>query len=197
MGVLDLEAWRDMTNSSAYGLVSADSHVIEPRDLFETPLPSALRNRAPKLASWSEGEARMVEGAEPVPLPLAAATGSGYRDQNGSARRAAIIFDAVLPALYDPAERVKAQDADSVEAEITYPYPGRWDAMKDLDDPDLKLACVRAYNDWIAEFTAYDPDRLVGLGKIPSTSSQDGQEGLHRCIEELHLRGVIIEAWPG
>ena len=33
----------------------------------------------------------------------------------------------------------------------------------------LRLACFRAYNDWMAEFTAVAPDRLVGVGLIPNT----------------------------
>jgi predicted TIM-barrel fold metal-dependent hydrolase len=99
--------------------------------------------------------------------------------------------------MYNAAERLKAQDADSVDAEILYPSPDLWDAIGHLDDSDLKLACVRAYNDWIAEFSAHDPDRLIGLGKIPSTSPRDAEEELVRCVKELKLRGVILEAWPG
>ena len=40
-----------MSSTSPYELISADSHVLEPADLFETRLPSGLRGRAPKLVS--------------------------------------------------------------------------------------------------------------------------------------------------
>jgi predicted TIM-barrel fold metal-dependent hydrolase len=181
---------------TGYDLISADSHVIEPGDLFETRLPAALRDRAPNLSSWEGGSAWMVDGADPVPLPESAATGSSYRPRGGCEDKAAINFEDVMPALYDPAERIKAQEADSVDAEIIYPYPGLWDAIKQLEDSQLKLACVRAYNDWVAEFSSYCPDRLLGLGKIPSTNVDDAREELRRCVEELNLRGVILEAWP-
>ena len=35
-------------------------------------------------------------------------------------------------------------------------------------DPELAAACMRAYNDWAAEFNAVNPDRLLVLADIPS-----------------------------
>ena len=184
-----------MTSTNGYTLVSADSHVVEPGDLFETRVAASVRDRAPRLESWNGGSAWMVDAADPVPLPVTAATGSGYRLPD-DAEWKPIAFADVLPALYDPAERLKAQDADSVDAEVLYPSPGLWDAIKQSDDSELQLACVRAYNDWIAEFSSHSPSRLVGLGKIPSTSVEDAQQELVRCVEQLGLRGVILDGWP-
>src|SRR5579875_3649660 len=185
-----------MADHNRYNLISADSHVLEPPGLFQTRLPARLRDRAPKLASWNGGSAWMVDGVDPVPLPATAATGSGYRLGRCAAGKP-VTFDEVLPGLYDPAERVKLQHADSVDAEILYPSPGLWDAIKQLDDRELKVACVRAYNDWIAEFSSYNSERLIGLAKIPSTTVEDARAELLRCVKELNLRGAIIDAWPG
>ena len=129
-------------------------------------------------------------------LPPTASAGGGYRHsvrENG----APLTFDKVLPGAYDPAERLIAQDTDSVDAEVLYPTPDLWDAVKSLEDRDLKLACTRAYNDWIAEFSAHNPDRLIGLGKIPATGVEDARDELLRCVNDLNLRGVILDAWPG
>jgi predicted TIM-barrel fold metal-dependent hydrolase len=181
--------------TTGYQLISADSHVVEPPDLFETRLPSGLRDRAPKLAEVDGGDAWIVEGADPVPLPQQAATGSAFRRPPRGDRP--ITFAEVLPALHDPAERVKAQDADGVAAEVLYPSTGLWDALKSVDDPELQLACIRAYNDWIAEFCAHAPDRLFGVAKIPSTNGIDAAvEELQRGVDELGLRGVLLDAWP-
>jgi predicted TIM-barrel fold metal-dependent hydrolase len=101
-----------------------------------------------------------------------------------------------LPAFRDPAERIKAQQADSVDAEILYPSTGLWDAIKQLEDKELKLACVRAYNDWIAEFCAHNPNRLIGLGKVPTTSVEDARAEVLRCAKELKLKGLVLDALP-
>jgi predicted TIM-barrel fold metal-dependent hydrolase len=184
-----------MGDSITYNLISADSHILEPPDLFEKRLPVPLRKRAPKLGSLNGGSVWMLDGLDPVALPVTAATGSGYRLAYQSDVKP-VAFEEALPSLYDPAERLKAQAVGSVDAEILYPSPGLWDAIKQLDDRELKLACVRAYNDWIAEFTSYQPDRLIGLGKIPSSTVEDAREELFRCVKELNLRGVILDAWP-
>jgi predicted TIM-barrel fold metal-dependent hydrolase len=184
-----------MTENPSYKLISADSQVVEPPDLFSSRLPADLRDRAPKLESIDGGSAWVLDGFDPIPLPKSAATGSGYRSSTRT-NGGPITFEDVLPGAYDPAERLKAQDSDSVDAEVLYPSADLWDAIRSLEDRDLKLGCVRAYNDWIAEFGAHNPDRLIGLGKIPATTCDDAREELLRCVKELNLRGVILDAWP-
>ena len=79
---------------------------------------------------------------------------------------------------------------------MLYPTSQLWDAIKSLEDDDVKLGCVRAYNDWIAEFSAHSPDRLIGLAKMPTTSAEDARDELLRCVNELNLRGAILDSWP-
>jgi predicted TIM-barrel fold metal-dependent hydrolase len=178
--------------SNGYQLISADAHVVEPSDLFAK---ANLGDRAPKLESVDGGDAWIVDGAEPAPLPPLAATGSAYRVAPGQ-EDAPISFDAVMPALYDAAERVKAQAADSVDAEILYPSPGLWDAIKGVDDAGFQLTCIQAYNDWIAQYCSHAPDRLIGVGKIPTGDVEVATAELRRCVNDLNLRGVLLDGWP-
>jgi predicted TIM-barrel fold metal-dependent hydrolase len=186
---------KTMNENPSYQLISADSHVVEPPDIFAGRLPANLRDRAPKLESVDGGSAWVLDGLTPVPLPATAATGSGYRHSTRADGKP-VTFDDVLPGATDPAERLKAQDSDSVDAEVLYPSPDLWDAIATLEDRDLKLACTRAYNDWIAEFSAHSPDRLIGLAKIPTTTCEDTRDELLRAVNDLNLRGVILDAWP-
>jgi predicted TIM-barrel fold metal-dependent hydrolase len=182
-----------MTDSNTYGLISAESHVVEPPDLFSSRLAAGLKDRAPK--PTADGTGWEIKGLEPISLPATAATGSGYRRAvRGNGKP--VTFDDVLPGAFDPTERLKAQDSDSVDAEVLYPTPDLWDSIKALRDRDLKLACVRAYNDWIAEFSKHDPNRLIGLAKMPATTPEDARDELLRCVNELNLRGAILDAWP-
>jgi predicted TIM-barrel fold metal-dependent hydrolase len=183
-----------MTDTRAYEAISADSHVLEPPDLFTTRLPANLRDRAPRVEAFEGGSAWIVEGFEPITLPDTAATGSAYRRRRDAS--GPISFDDVLPALLDPAERLKAQVADSVDAEVLYPFAPLWDAIGELDDASLRLECARAYNDWIAEFTSHAPDRLIGLAKIPTSSPAEARDELLRAVKDLNLRGAILDGWP-
>jgi len=186
-----------MPASNEYNVISADAHVMEPPTIFATGLPASLRDRAPKLVEHDGGSAWLVDGAEPVPLLETATTGSGWhRAADGPLGDGRVSWDDVLPALYDPAERIKAQWADSVDAEILYPSTDLWDAIHELDDAALKLALIKAYNDWIAEFCAYRPDRLFGLAKLPTTDVGEAQRELLRCVNELGLKGAVLDSWP-
>ncbi len=180
-----------MLDMTGYTLISADSHVIEPPDLFSARLPAKLRDRAPRLDAAS-GVCRWSVDGESALLPDSVVNGSGWRKPPHGPRS----FDDVLPALHDPAQRLVAQDADGVAAEVLYPFPGLWDAIRATGDQELILGCVRAYNDWIAEFSAHSPDRLVGLGRIPMTGIDDARDELLRCTKDLGLRGIILDAWP-
>jgi predicted TIM-barrel fold metal-dependent hydrolase len=185
-----------MTASNDLTVISADSHVLEPPTIFES-LPAPLHDRAPRLVAFDGGSAWQVDGSEPVPLPATAPTGSGwYRAANGPRVDGPVSWDAVLPALYDPAERLLAQWTDGVDAEVLYPSTGLWDAIKRLDDAPLQLALVQAYNDWIAEYCEHAPDRLFGLARLPTTGLEDAQRELLRAVNELGLRGAVLDAWP-
>jgi predicted TIM-barrel fold metal-dependent hydrolase len=181
-----------MTGQS-YELISADSHIVEPPDLFQTRVPQTLRDRAPKVVPVDGGEGWAVGDAASLAFDPQAATGSAYRRSQHDG--GAVTFDDVMPALHDPAERVKAQLADSVDAEIIYPSATLWDLVKGLDDAELRTACVRAYNEWIAEFCSQAPERLFGIGKIPCGDTAAAVAELQRCAD-LGLRGVMLDAWP-
>ena len=151
----------------AYKLISSESHVIEPPTVFDE-LPASLKGTGPKLETIDGVGAWVVEGFEPIPL-----AGDHHHRQrldraaDGVVQRLAVAWDAVLPAMYDPAERQRAQWADSIDAEILYPTPELWDAIRMLDDAELKLGLIRAYNDWIADFSRQAPERFFGLGQAP------------------------------
>jgi predicted TIM-barrel fold metal-dependent hydrolase len=186
-----------MAEKNKFKLISADSHIVEPADIFEKYLPAEFRASAPVLKDYKGGSAWFVaDDIEPVVLPRTAKTGSGYRDGTPLSTDAPIAYSDILPALNDPAERLKAQYTDSIDAEILYPTPGLWDAVKMLDDNALKLALYKAYNNWITDFCAHAPDRLIGLGIVPTTSVEDARDEAQRVASELKLRGMVLGAFP-
>ncbi len=185
-----------MSDSTPYNLISSEAHIVEPPTVFDE-LPASLRDRAPKLETVDGGSAWVIEGFEPIPLAASTSTGSGWhRAADGTASDGSVSWDQVLPALHDASERQRAQWTDSIDAEILYPTPELWDAIRMLEDVDLKLGLIRTYNDWIADFSRQAPDRLFGLAKLPTTSVEDAQAELQRCIGDLGLRGAILDAWP-
>ena len=84
----------------------------------------------------------------------------------------------------------------TLEAEVFFNGAATaWNGIKLCTDRELSLACFRVYNDWIAEFQAYDPERLISNGTLPTTGIDDCINELHRCVD-LGLRTVQLEAYP-
>lgn len=189
--------------------VSADSHVNEPPDLFERRLPARLRDRGPRCIDMDNGGQAWVfeDVADPMPLGLTAVNfraqkrfdRSSFKERFLEYRdgvRRGVRFEDILPGSFDPAARLIEQDEDHVQAEILYASPTVWAGVKAGREPALRLACFRAYNDWIAEFTAVAPERNVGVGLIPNTGIDDAVSELRRCITDLQLRSVALESYP-
>jgi predicted TIM-barrel fold metal-dependent hydrolase len=188
--------------------VSADSHVNEPPDLFVTRVPARHRERAPHCIELDNGGQAWVIEDVPEPMPLGL-TAVNYRAQKRFDRanfkdkfleyrdgvQRGVRFDDILAGSFDPQARLDEQDEDHVQAEVLYASPTVWAGVKATNDEQLRLACFRAYNDWMAEFTAVSPDRLVGVGLIPNTGVDDAVAELRRCVD-LGLRSVAIESYP-
>ena len=190
-----------------YRAISADGHVNEPPDLWTTRLPVKMRDRGPHVIETpkTKGHAWIMEGQQ-RPSPMGNSTmffRSSKRFDRASMVEGfnritdrGVRYDDILPGSYDPAARVKEMLEGDTEAEVLFNGAATvWNALKLCKDHELSLACFRVYNDWIAEFQAYDPERLISNGTLPTTGIDDCINELHRCVD-LGLRTVQLEAYP-
>jgi predicted TIM-barrel fold metal-dependent hydrolase len=89
-----------------------------------------------------------------------------------------------------PEERLKDMDRDGIYSHVIY---SPTTVSLQFLNPELRVECLKAYNDWAAEFNQYDRNRLIALPDIPSTNPGDAAAELERCIENGH-RGAIISS---
>lgn len=192
-----------------YKAISADSHVNEPPNMFIDRVPSKLKDRAPRMIDLPNGgEAWQIEGvSDPVPFGGTAVhhratkrfDRASYKARFGELKdglQKGVRFSDILPGSYDPKERIKEMTEDNLDGEFYYNNPGVWGAVKAGPDRELVLACFRAYNDWMAEFCSYNPERMFSVGIIPTTGIDDACAELKRCLVDLNMRGVAIESYP-
>lgn len=100
---------------------------------------------------------------------------------------------AARPGAYDPSARCDEMDVDRVSAEVLYPSV----AMKlfGLEDADLQARCFRRYNEWLADYCAVAPDRLVGIGLVPAYDMDVAEREVAWC-KDHGMRGVQIWQVP-
>ena len=102
-------------------MISADSHVIEPRNLWVERMEKAFRDRAPRVETnpgGLSGEWFICEGLEPRPASLAFAAGKDPSEYNEFQKAA--NYDDGIAGGWEAAPRLKDMALDGVEAEIIY-----------------------------------------------------------------------------
>jgi predicted TIM-barrel fold metal-dependent hydrolase len=177
----------------AQKILSADSHVIEPADVWTSRIEKRFLDRAPRVikrAGSREGDFFVGEGLRPFPVAGFAVAGVDPKD---FAEKMASGYPGVRPSAWNPELRIKDQDRDGVSGEVLYPSLGM--RLFQMEDGELRAACFRAYNDWLADYCAYSPRRLAGVAMISLDDPLEGVEELRRAANK-GLRGAMIWGAP-
>jgi uncharacterized protein len=179
-----------MENKNQTRFISADDHIDLrwlPKDLWTERLPAKLRERGPRVIETDKGECWSWEGQTFSPHGYyTAAQGSGamWAIERGGVMR----VGELRPTTADL--RLSDMDRDGADASIMY---GPTDPMG-IADPELRRSCYEAYNDWLAEFCAVRPDRLIGVAQLSMEDPQAAHDELERLAKQGGLRHVNILA---
>ena len=166
-------------------VVSGDSHVIEPMDLFTERLPKNLRDKALTQTEF-ELEEPLVPGGHTVFRTVHAPgyegwTVSRYRQNTGP-----------TPDWY-PDQILRDMDRDGVDATVLFSNFALFATY--TDDHEVALAHARVYNDWVAETYRPYADRMRPMAAIPTTDIGDAVKEIERCVG-LGLRGLFLPEHP-
>jgi predicted TIM-barrel fold metal-dependent hydrolase len=175
-----------------YPILDSDAHVNEPPDTWQARVPAKHRERAPKVLHTDHGDMwSFDDGKSMRPVGLTATAGLSYLQF----KPAGITYDEMRPGSFDTKARLADMDADGIWLQVLYPSVTLSGAKIYGDEPELQRACVRAYNEWLAEFCEGSDGRLVGQGILPTTSVDDAIDETKRCVDLGH-RGVVMSAFP-
>jgi predicted TIM-barrel fold metal-dependent hydrolase len=178
----------------SFEIVSADAHILEPPDIWETWLPKQYQDKAPKLVKDADGGDawQTAGGSEPDPIGLVSTPGMAWDDF----RWTGITYDMARPGCYNGTERLKDMAIDGVDAEILFPPQRTVGHFLGDEDDDFVLAGIEAYNNFVFdEFMAPDPTRLVGMAQMPSLGTDSMIEMMRKC-KARGFKGVAISCWP-
>ncbi len=146
--------------SSRPFIFSADSHIVEPNELFLDALPASLRKhaiRAEKVDDMivTRTDEQVIYKMRPQMIALAGEKRIGARDLAG---------------------RMEDMRKDGVDAEICFPSLGLWTYA--LADAEAEYATTQIYNDWNNRFFAGKLDIFVRCGVLPVRN-------LDNCVAEI------------
>jgi predicted TIM-barrel fold metal-dependent hydrolase len=148
-------------------LISADSHVMEPLDLWTRNMPDAMRARGPRIEARGNAQCLMVEdtvvrkfdrlgksGADEADADALHAPESGEPTKNFSMGAA------------DPDRRLRDLDTDGVWGEVIYPNLAFFCCFM-IKSPETQVATARVYNDWIADRFIGASERFAPVALLP------------------------------
>ncbi|MEA2532681.1 MAG: hypothetical protein QOJ93_492 [Actinomycetota bacterium] len=174
-------------------LIDADSHVLEPADLWETYLEPQYRDRAIRIVE-QDGVEQLVMAGEVILAGTLAGLGGAHVDPRSQLFSGTMRYaDGCHPASYDPAARVALYDEWGVSSGVVFPTIGILPFP--CDDPELATAYCRAYNTWQAEFAAGAAGRVLPIAHLNLADLDGAIVELDRCLA-LGFKGVFVPPEP-
>ena len=173
-------------------VLSSDSHVFEPPDLWTTRIDAAFRDRAPRMQQIN-GVDQLVVEAHQVISGIGLISNAGARFEAPETISSDGRFADVPRGGYDPDQHLKDMQRDGVAGEVLYPSQGLFYFR--VADSGLMSAIFRAYNDWLADFCRADPGRLKGIAMINLDDVQEGTKALERAARR-GFAGAMITEYP-
>ena len=181
-----------MTAAPTIRVVDADTHLTEPVDLWTARMPERFRDAAPRVSFDEQTEAWRWRIGDQWCNFVGNYSMVGWPEFPPSSPPTLQDADA---ACYDPKARLAHMDANGIYAQVLYPnviaFEGH--AFLALDDEELKLSCVRTYNDYQAEFASVAPERFIRMAMLPFWDLDESIKELRRCHEMGH-RGMLWAA---
>ena len=175
-------------------LISCDDHLDMnqlPADLWTSRMPAEFRDRAPHVEE-SAGPGR-VDLRRPELGPL---VGQGHDVQ-----RAQADLHGLRPRRDRRSDRAPARRSPS-SAEGHGPRRRHthvvFGPVTSFNHPDMALpdACYRVYNDWLADFCAVAPDRLLGVPMLPPDPESALKELKRIAGRASSSRRTCRSPWP-
>lgn len=177
-------------------IISGDTHIVEPPDLYTSRMPEKLRTRAPyvkrqKTPGGKESDAWFLGDLQVGTIGSVSQAGQRFADPEKIDFIG--VWEGVHEGAYKPEAMIKALEDDGIWGAIVQPSQGL--LWYHLDDSEMLSALCRAYNDWIADFCRPFPQRLKGIGMLNVDKIDEACMELQRCAK-LGLTGVFIPVAP-
>ncbi len=176
----------------AYRIISSDSHVFEPADLWTRRVEARFRDRAPHWVREGEYDQLIVDGQKVGAIGLISQAGTRFEAPEEITFQGQLA--GVRPGGWDPDAHVKDMDLDGIDGGVLYPSNGLF--LFKVSDLELRSVIFRAYNDWLAEFCQTHPQRLKGIAMLNVHCLPEAVDELQRCAK-LGLAGAMISVFPG
>ncbi|MBV1905001.1 MAG: amidohydrolase [Pseudomonadales bacterium] len=175
------------------GLISADSHIVEPPNCYVDYIEPKFRDVAPRVERGPNGQDIFAIKDIKRVIPMGFLAGAGMRPSERAKFAKTTKFSGIYPGAWDPVARNADMDRDGIAAEIIYASVGM--ILCTHPDAEYKNACMQAYNRWLEEFCGANPERLFGLAQTAVMSVDSAIEDFRRA-KDMGMVGMMMPGNP-
>lgn len=174
-------------------VISSDSHIVEPPELFIDRMDPKYNDRIPHLVHEDPYDFWYVDNQKLGVLGSFGASAGMRFDRPQDIIREGRMKD-ILPGGYDPHARIQDMDLDGVYADVLYPSIGL--ELYGIEDKQILRDIFAAYNDWLSDYCSSYPNRLKGIAMILL------DDEIHAGIKDLYKAskggfvGAMISVFP-
>ena len=200
--------------TEGHKIISADTHVVEPPDLWTSRISPKFKEQVPHLVhaetqdEWWMGD-QFLRGVGGVLIQAGQRVENTHDRTYGEGNTITKSFGTVsveewneiaqetnrwedVPlAAYDPKAWIEEMGKDGLYAGVIY---GNFGLYRQPSSP-LLTELLRCYNDWLAEFCSYDANRLVGNSLILLDDVPASIKEMERCVK-MGSKAIQIPCYP-
>ena len=177
---------------NGFRVLDSDIHIIEPPDLWARYIDAPFKHQAPRgFADWVLDLRIEIDGKL---MPANVTYSAEARGR--SAQRDRERFRPFQERGWSAEAQLEAMDQEGIDVAVVYPTRGLFAQGIDGMEPKLAAAIARAYNNWLYDFCAVNPQRLIGAGMISPFEIDDAVAEAKRAVKELGFKGIFLRPNP-
>ncbi len=176
-------------------IVDTDTHITEPADTWTARMstkkwgdmvPHVKYDETLKEEFWFVGDKVLV----PACMTAQAGWDKPFPSHPPT-------YAEAHPASFEAKARLELMDGLGIYAQALYPNVGGFGSQlwRTMEDQELALDCVRAYNDMLFDWTSVDPDRFISICAIAFWNVDAAVKEIER-VAGLGARGIIFSGAP-
>ena len=183
-----------------YKIIDSDMHIMEPPDLWQRYTDKKYRGQAQ--VGVTSANVRDLRTTHPDGRPWgstsqgvrAAGVGNPNRPGGHNYERNQRLYADHAARGWSTDAQLEAMDVEGLDVAVLFPTRGLHTLAEPHMEPGLAAALARAYNDWLYDFCAPAPDRLIGAAMVSPFDMDDAVAEVERAVEELGFRAVFMRS---
>ena len=175
-----------------YRVIDVDTHLTEPPGVWTDRVSSKWGDLVPHIER-RDGEDAWVVGDKEIFKPGFVSM-AGF---DGTVPEHPATYADIPNACFEADARLRHMDENGIYAQVLYPNVGGFGSQTflRLEEPELMLACVSAYNDFLTDWTSPAPERFVAVMALPFWDIDASVKELERAAAKGH-RAVLFPSQP-